>query len=151
MRRRRSRGLHDPLRLHSCPPCHGSLRLRLHNLSPPPLPIAPTPLRDRPLLQLAGLQAELLEVHLLFIYTCDATCWWDMSPGSTHPFGCCGENSLPASTRSAAWLRGVIRYPRKQQASSRGIQADRPGGLSLTEHKRSPSTRNSSSGKGAAC
>ena len=33
---------------------------------PPPLPIAPTPLRDRPPLQLAGLQAELLEVHLFF-------------------------------------------------------------------------------------
>ena len=125
VRRRRRRGLHDPLRLHPCPPCPDPLRPGLHPLTPPPpppFPIAPSLLRDRPSLQPAGLETELLKAHLLFV--CTRGRHLDMGGPEPRtcrvPFFNCGEPRSSRSTRSTAWLGGSSTVPRVQRAGFEG-------------------------------
>ena len=126
VRRRRRRGLHDPLRLHPCPPCPDPLRPGLHPLTPPPpsppLPHSPSLLRDRPSLQPAGLEAELLKAHLLFVCTRGR----HLRVGGARaqdlrvPFSNCGEHCSSRSTRSTAWLGGLGTVPKAQRAEVEG-------------------------------
>ena len=150
MRRRRRRGLHDPLRLHPCPPCPDPLRPGLHPLTPPPPPPFPILLASSGTARRCNppdwRQSSSRRTCCLFARADATWIWGGPSPGpAASLFSTVESHAHPAPQGAQHGSGGRVLYPGSSEPGSRGIPAARLGGLftQVPLSYRSPSPRHS--------